>query len=57
MIKKSTRIVEVYELEGKDLSIVRNAINYAWHRAGKHGKSVAGDLFELQRIRKELDII
>lgn len=57
MIRKTTRTIEVYELEGKDLNIVRNAINYAWHRASKHNKDVAGDVFELQRIRKELDII
>ena len=59
MIKKSKRIEEVvtYTIEGIDLSIIRNAVNYAWHRATKHGKAVAGDAANLQRIREELDIV
>jgi len=59
MITKKIRFEEVhsYIIEGQDLSIIRNAINYAWHRASKHGKAAAGNEKELQRIREELDII
>ena len=57
MIKKTTREIVIYEIEGKDLSIIRQAVNYAFHRAEKHGKKSAGNAEELQRIRVELDII
>lgn len=52
MIKKTTRTVNVIEIDGKELGIIRHAIIYAYHRAKKHGKeSEAGSVEELKKIK------
>ena len=59
MIKKKIQIVQEtsYEVSGVDVNIIRNCLNYCFHRAYKHGKSIAGDVDQLQRLRKEFEIL
>lgn len=55
MIKKIIQQVE-YTLENKDIKIVRNCLDYCYHRLKKHKCGISGmvNLTELNKLREEL---
>ena len=49
--------VEVYQyiLDQEEAKVVKNCLDYCWHRITKHGKTVMGTEREINKLRKELD--
>jgi len=58
-MKKNIKVVEKIEyiLEDKDINILKDCLNYCFHRATKHKTPMTGKDNDINRLRQDLDII
>ena len=56
-MKKQTKQVTEYILEPQDIVLMKNCLNYCYHRIKKHNKFIPDYLDNIQRLRREFGIV
>lgn len=54
-MKKNIKQTTEYILTEKEAKVIKNCLNYAFHRITKHDKYYPPDLKQINKLRKELD--
>lgn len=57
-MRKTTRKITITEwiLEDKDVSVIKDCLNYCYHRATQHKKFSVKHFDDIQRLRREFGI-
>jgi len=58
-MKKNIKTIKKteYTLEDIDINIIKDCLNYCWHRAVKHNTPMSGKEDEINRLREQFGII